>query len=315
MKNTAIIIRYLIFGAAFLSLAGCDSTPRESGTPAHEESTARAEIMLVGVYHFSNPGKDTYNLTVDDYLAANRQEQIQEVVDLLASYHPTKIFVELLPEAQNKIDSLYRGYANDQWELNQILNGENEVYQIGFRLAKKWKLDGVVCIDAGGNWLGPYVDFIADTLSYDIYNAYRQNKKENMAKLNQQFLDHTVKENLVYSNRPEIIQKNHDYYNNIAIRVQDTLGIAFQYQEIEENIEGLPYLLRSFDFNNIGVEMIAEWYKRNLFIYRNILQRTADEDRIVVLFGQGHIQHLNQLLQDNPEYEIVSVLDYLNPKN
>jgi hypothetical protein len=43
------------------------------------------EAMILGVYHFDNPGMDTYNLEIDDYFTKNRQAEIQEVVDLLAA--------------------------------------------------------------------------------------------------------------------------------------------------------------------------------------------------------------------------------------
>jgi len=70
--------------------------------------------------------------------------------------------------------------------------------------------------------------------------------------------------------------------------------------------------MRSYDFNNIGVELATEWYKRNLFIYRNILERTEENDRILIIFGSGHVRHLNQLFDDNPKFKIVGANNILN---
>jgi pheromone shutdown protein TraB len=70
--------------------------------------------------------------------------------------------------------------------------------------------------------------------------------------------------------------------------------------------------MRSFDFNNIGVELVAEWYKRNLFIYRNILENSNENDRILVIIGSGHIFYLNQLLENNSEFNMINPNEYMN---
>jgi pheromone shutdown protein TraB len=89
----------------------------------------------------------------------------------------------------------------------------------------------------------------------------------------------------------------------------------FTYQESEQEINGLPYQMRSFDFNNIGVELVAEWYKRNLFIYRNILENSNENDRILVIIGSGHIFYLNQLLENNSEFNMINPNKFLNQDN
>jgi pheromone shutdown protein TraB len=73
--------------------------------------------------------------------------------------------------------------------------------------------------------------------------------------------------------------------------------------------------MRSFDFNNIGVELVAEWYKRNLFIYRNILENSNENDRILVIIGSGHIFYLNQLLENNSEFNMINPNKFLNQDN
>jgi pheromone shutdown protein TraB len=73
--------------------------------------------------------------------------------------------------------------------------------------------------------------------------------------------------------------------------------------------------MRSFDFNNIGVELVAEWYKRNLFIYRNIIENSEKNDRILVMIGSGHIFYLNQLLENNSEFNMINPNKFLNQDN
>jgi hypothetical protein len=300
----------LIYGVLILNiLFGCSNIKE---TQDLSENSKHTSIMLLGVYHFNNPGKDSYNTEVDDYRADNRQNEIKEVVDLLEEFKPTKILVELSPNEQLKIDSLYNLYLKNQIALEDIQGGINEVYQIGFRLGKQ--LDGieVIAIDHNGNWLSPYADFIADTLVFDDYLKHSSSYAQDMKEKNDMFLKNSIRENLIYLNEQEQILNNHNYYNNVAIKVKDTANIMFTYQESEQEINGLPYQMRSFDFNNIGVELVAEWYKRNLFIYRNILENSNENDRILVIIGSGHIFYLNQLLENNSEFNMINPNEYMN---
>jgi hypothetical protein len=303
----------LIYGVLILNiLFGCSNIKE---TQDLSENSKHTSIMLLGVYHFNNPGKDSYNTEVDDYRADNRQKEIKEVVDLLEEFKPTKILVELSPNEQSKIDSLYNLYLKNQIALEDIQGGINEVYQIGFRLGKQ--LDGidVIAIDHNGNWLAPYADFIADTLEFDDYLNHSSSYAQDMKEKNDLFLESSIRENLIYLNEQEQILNNHNYYNNVAIKVKDTANIMFTYQEKDEEINGLPYQMRSFDFNNIGVELVAEWYKRNLFIYRNILENSDENDRILVIIGSGHIFYLNQLLENNSEFNMINPNKFLNQDN
>jgi hypothetical protein len=275
-------------------------------------SKASKEAMILGVYHFDNPGMDTYNLEIDDYFTKNRQAEIQEVVDLLAEYKPNKIFVEFLPSQQVRLDSLLTLYASNRLTLKDIKNGQNEVYQIGFRLAKQLEIRDIIAVDHPGAYLGPYADFIADTLSIKSYQEYNVDYKQQMENRQINFTQNTVKENLIYLNDWKQILNNHNYYNNVAITVKDTSNVMFSYKEVEQEIDGLPYQMRSYDFNNIGVELVTEWYKRNLFIYRNILEQSEKNDRILIIIGSGHVRLLKQFFDDNPDFNIVEANSFLN---
>lgn len=269
------------------------------------------EVMLLGVYHFDNPGMDTHNMTIDDYFSERRQKEIKEVVSKLAEFKPTKILIELTPENQPKLDSLYKLYNEGSITLEEIPKGKNEVYQLGFRLAKKMGLSTPIAIDYNGYWLGDYVDFIADTLEYTQYLEQQKHQAQEVASRSKAYEKNTVSQNLLATNNWESIMYNHHYYNNTAINIRDEKGIMFNYQEKETEIDGLPYFMRSFDFNNIGIEMITEWYKRNLFIYRNILDQSEIDDRILIIYGSGHIRYLHQMLSDNSNFKTIAPTLYL----
>lgn len=50
------------------------------------------EILLLGTFHFSNPGLDSYRPEHDvDIFSERRQAELREVLDRLARFRPTKI--------------------------------------------------------------------------------------------------------------------------------------------------------------------------------------------------------------------------------
>ena len=277
-----------------------------------QSETSKIEILLLGTYHFSNPGLDKFNMEVENYMGEKRQAQIEELNQKLLKFEPNKVYVERRPEYQNQLDSLYNLFKEENKKLSDLSKRpENEIYQIGFKLAKQRDINKIHCIDAPGVWLGQYADFLADTFELDFYKEYEKEGMAIMKSMNKRFNENTVLDNLIFMNQWENIMKNQYYYNNIAIKIKDTVGIMFSKQEVEQEIDGLPYSLRSWDFENIGVELVSEWYKRNLLIYRNILENAKAGDRIILIFGQGHIRYLHQMLSDNPDFEVIDPLEYL----
>lgn len=62
----------------------------------------------------------------------------------------------------------------------------------------------------------------------------------------------------------------------------------------------------------VGADLVAEWYKRNVRIYANLLHRLEPDDRrAVVLIGQAHVWPLREMLRANPRFEVVPVDDVL----
>jgi len=57
---------------AILAMAGlCDA--------AFAAEPAKTQVLLVGTYHFSNPGRDLHKVKAVDVLAADRQRDVQLV--------------------------------------------------------------------------------------------------------------------------------------------------------------------------------------------------------------------------------------------
>jgi len=65
-------------------------------TPA---SSAPAQVMMLGTYHFGNPGQDLHNMKADNVLTPKKQAELADVAARLARFKPTEIAVEPLPNA------------------------------------------------------------------------------------------------------------------------------------------------------------------------------------------------------------------------
>ena len=94
-RNVLVTVLMLTFGSGrmaneqFASLGG---------------KTAGAQVLVVGVYHMSNPRLDAVNVTADDVLAPKRQREIEQLAARLAAFRPTKVAVEI-PFGRDSVSS------------------------------------------------------------------------------------------------------------------------------------------------------------------------------------------------------------------
>jgi hypothetical protein len=62
----------------------------------------------------------------------------------------------------------------------------------------------------------------------------------------------------------------------------------------------------------VGIDWVKGWYERNLKIFVNLTRIvTAPQDRILVIYGAGHIPLLSQFIRDSGLYTLESVETYL----
>src|SRR5438477_4585737 len=124
--------------------------PALSQQPPAEKpaASARAEVLVLGTYHMSNPGHDIFNMKADDVLAPKRQAEMAQLIEVLKKFHPTKIAIES-DAGTEKIPKRYADYLAGKYELTA-----NEIDQIGLRLAKELGHKTVYPVDADGDF--PY---------------------------------------------------------------------------------------------------------------------------------------------------------------
>ena len=241
------------------------------------QKTSLPKITILGTFHFEKTN-DLAAIKIDSLNSRARQKQLEELALILAQYKPTKIMVEWEPKTKPGLDEELRNYLADDFNLPK-----NEIYQIGFRVAKL----------AGIKELFP-IDYQMGLGDEEVMSYL--NKTDKLS---------------VFQNRIskviEFAQEETDYLNNHTFseyyqRANSTLHDSFNRNLYLEQIAGI-----SKESGNPLWNYAANWYKRNIFIMGQIDALIEDGDRILVIIGGGHRAILKDLYQNRSEVEYVEI--------
>jgi hypothetical protein len=244
------------------------------------QAGAPTQVMILGVVHLDNPGRDLINFEFKDILGARRQKEIREVVEGLKAFRPTKVAVEAPPESAAVIQRRLDQYTAGKYKLKA-----DELDQIGLRLAKASGVKKLDCIDYGMD------------LDFDKTFAFAQKNGQS------ELLDRLINDfKAKMKPRP-----NAEYLEKHSLReiLQDanTPGSDFPY---------LALLAIGKDKEYPGADTVAQWYRRNLLIATNIARLSQGPgERILVVIGAGHAKLLREFLSEVPGFEVVDCLRYL----
>ena len=255
----------------------------------------RISVLTLGTFHFNFPNLDRVQVAGEDQvdvLEMKYQNEIENLVEQLEEYKPSIIVIERRPELQNKIDSLYKQYLAGEYELKR---GEEE--QIGFRLAKCLGIDRLYCVD---EWGEPYerIDKLTDDTDSENYINFEKSFSEHPDSTKRFEPKNIFKEEGIIKQLIELNKRN-----NIQKSLGNYLIGHFKY-------ESIPYDYTGVDFET------GRWFNRNLRIFRNIQRiETSPSDRILIIFGAGHLNILNYLFECSPEYHLEDTNNYLDFAN
>jgi hypothetical protein len=242
----------------------------------------RAEVLVLGVYHMANPGRDIFNMQADNVLAPKRQEEIAELIAVLKKFKPTKIAIE--HDFQQRLDERYAKYLAGEYTLTT-----NEIDQIGLRLAKELGHKNIYATDADGDFPFQRVVNYAKATGQSAKLEAIMAEIGEMVKAQGEYLkSHTVLQTLLYMNSDA--------------KVAQDLG--FYYLEARYGEPG----------DYAGPDLLAEWYRRNVRIYNNVTKlHTTPEDRILVIYGAGHLGWLRQNFGADPTLRLRKLEEFTPP--
>lgn len=245
--------------------------------------------MFLGTTHLDNPGRDAINPDVPDVLTDQKQNELQVVRNALAAFNPNKVALEVQRKHQSAFDSLYQAFRKgriDTFSTGDFVSKRSEQYQIGFKLAKRLNNDHVYAVD----------HFI----------PMEMGKMMKFAKKNEPgFLKYF-----------EGYKKSHHVTVKDSLLQNGTFLELYQYMNTEQSVKKYhePYvrsLALANDTSFVGADATADYHRRNLRIFANLMKIAEPGDRIFIMFGAGHSPFIRPLLKDSPRIEFIDPMDYL----
>ncbi|KAF2330436.1 DUF5694 domain-containing protein [Flavobacterium ginsenosidimutans] len=241
--------------------------------------TKKKQILLVGTFHYANPGLDVAQLNNFNIMSENSQKELEIMSEKIKKFGPDKIFVEWEFKKQADLDKFYNKNTDSLFKTNK-----SEITQLALRTAKKLnhkKLYG----------MNLYTSFPYDSLMMAMEKSNQKDLMEkNKAitasfekKHNEKIRKSSLQEMMLYYNTKQSENENIQWYLEVANRA------------------GNPD-----DFT--GPSLVSNWYKRNLYMYSLIQKLTENTDnKIMILVGAGHAALIREFITHDPEFELVEL--------
>jgi uncharacterized protein DUF5694 len=256
---------------------------------ARGEGPPPIQVMIVGTYHFGNPGHDLHNTNADDVTTPRRQKELAELAALLERFKPTRVAVEASVDAADLQDAAYHAFTPAD-----LGKKRNETVQIGYRIAHDAGLAEVYGIDESTDGIDyfPYpkvVDYAKQHGGEPRLAALNAKIEKSIREFSASQTKRSIAQLLAQKNDPAQIRAEHDefYYALLA------LGDA----------RAQP-----------GAELNAAWYQRNAKIFAKLTQIARPGDRVIVVFGAGHLFWLRHFVEHTPGFVLVEPNRYLSGK-
>nr|WP_299070997.1 DUF5694 domain-containing protein [uncultured Allomuricauda sp.] len=241
----------------------------------------RAQVLVVGSFHFHYPGLDSFKTMEEDkidVLKEPKKSEVAELVEYIKRFKPTKVAIEARSKwnATSKLREYKSGMHRDK---------RDERYQLAMRIANDFSMDTLYSIDV-------------HSLSQDLYKKDSVFLKSITNKIDWNAQDpywDMAKEWLNY--REKMLNKVHilDFFKHINSRESHNANYG-------------TYLTGNFTAGDVqGADNLSIWwYNRNARIFSKIIQLTeSTEDRILVVMGNGHAAILRQFLEASPQFDFV----------
>jgi Family of unknown function (DUF5694) len=256
-----------------------------AGTPVAAAQGPKTEVMIVGDAHLVNR-RDVYNsVYTSSPLSAERQAQIADIIGRLARFHPNKVLIEAPFSDRKKYADQYRQYLAGRFTL-----GANEIYQYGFKLAKR----------SGDRTIYPI-----DTWGPNIYDDNSPAGKRIDAYLNTHLTKVDDPQFRAFVARDHYLQLHGTYLDELRyLNADGSVRANASWYSI---LDGMGR-----DADDAGSMYVAQWYTRNCYLFSNIRGVLRPGDRAVLFMGQGHKYLLREFVRLNPNLEYVDPLQYLN---
>lgn len=241
----------------------------------------KAQVLVVGTFHMDYPNLDAIKITNEDkidVLTEPKKTELTELINYIKRFKPTKIAIEA--DLEWRATKKLKEYKKGQYRTER-----DERFQIAMRLANELNLDTIYSIDAES--FDPQIEKLDSTFYNRLIKDFDFESDDPYLRMYKEFYEYTNK--LV--SKIKLI----DYFKYIN---------SAEYHKMDYG----GYLVGDFKLDNLrGADILSIWwYNRNLRIFRKLQEITNNgNDKILVIFGNGHASVLRQLIECSAEYDYI----------
>lgn len=289
MKTSIKKIRpYIILLTTVFWLYNCkDSGSKVEADPGTQQESQK-EVLLIGTFHYNNPGADVAKTKSFDILNDDSQQELDDIAHRISEFNPTKVFVEWEHDEQMQLDSLRKRYADNTYFTDDSLSDfyrKNEIFQLAFRAAKLGEIEEVIGFDYK-------TEFPFDSLMVVLEKHEQVDIQSRIGKMVEVFTSDFDEK---IENGESLLDLT--YYLNTE---------KFRAMSNRFHIE-IPLLVGPKD-NFIGPYLTSEWYRRNLYMWSLVQKSATDDDRrIMILAGASHAAMFKDFIDDNTVWSVVEL--------
>ncbi|MDX2219116.1 MAG: DUF5694 domain-containing protein [Burkholderiales bacterium] len=233
---------------------------------AQAQVPAPAKVMFIGLWHFDNPGLDAVKYTPIDVMKPAEQAYLVALAKRIADFRPTRILLEYPAERDALINQRYQDWLAGRFELPV-----NEIYQLGFRIAKEAGLKRVEGFDVrdvkGDDSIWPHL--MQDPALSKEFGAMIADMSKRLTHMHKTM---DMKALLRRNNHPDEDRENKSFYLWL-----NPIGT-----------EAAPHM---------GSNASTQWWQRNFRMYALVQKAAQPGERVVVIAGQGHTAVMRDFLR------------------
>ncbi|NAY92295.1 hypothetical protein GTQ34_10225 [Muricauda sp. JGD-17] len=259
--------------------------------------TSTKQALLIGTFHYHNPGADVAKTKSFDILSEKSQTELETITQKIKAFDPNQIFVEWPYDEQEKLDSLYQLYLDNKYFTNDSLSDfylKNEIFQLAFRAAKKSGLKSVKAIDYRNT------EFPFDSLMTVVATSGQTDLQNVILKGIESFsrdFDEKIEQGISLLDLTYHLNSEQDRQISNLFHTE------------------IPLLVGNSD-NFIGPYLTAEWYRRNLYMWSLIQKGTrADDQRVMVLLGASHIALIKDFVDKNTNWNSLELEEVMKQES
>lgn len=252
---------------------------------------APVDVMVLGTFHFANPGQDKVNAHIDPVTSAAKQAQLALVAERLARFRPTVIAVERVAGDQSTLlDHKYPAFTPAD-----LLTDPDERVQIAYRLARNLGIAQVYGVDEVAAEGEP------DYFPFEPVQAWADANGRTTA------IDALFGPVQAWAAQLERDQKTRPIADLLADLNAPDHPIAIKSQG-----QGYYALLALGKGRTLpGADLNARWYARNARIFAKLTQVTKPGDRVLLVYGSGHNYWLRHFIGETVGFRLVEPGPYL----